>query len=320
MKKYAIGIDIGGTKISMVVGNRQGKILLHQVIPTRIGQHTKACLQDLVEHLKKMLAQTRIPKNQIAGIGMGLPGPVDSKKGIVPRSPHLGGWEGIRLRDFISKKMNLPCFMMNDANAAALGEKLFGEGKKVQSFVYMTISTGIGGGVVINGQIVEGASYVGGEVGHMTVVPKGESCKCGKSGCLEAYASGTAIARYVEREIKQGTRSCVLELMHEDGKITAQMVGQAARKNDVLALKAYEYAGFYLGIGIANILNILNPEMVILGGGVLKSAPKIFLQSMMESCKRDAWPQAFEAVKIVQTKLGDQVGNLGALALAFSRP
>jgi glucokinase len=181
----------------------------------------------------------------------------------------------------------------------------------------MTISTGIGGGVVANGELVEGASYVGGEVGHMTVVPAGDRCKCKKAGCLEAYASGTAISRYVERQMRKGVATKIPKFLEKNKRITAKVVGAAAKKGDRLALRSFARAGFYLGIGIANLLNILNPELIILGGGVLKSAPPIFFKAMRDSCELDAWPQAFEAVRILRTKLGDHVGDLGALALAF---
>ncbi len=315
--KYAIGIDIGGTKISMVLGTSSGKILARRLIATQTGSKTQQCLSEMVENLAGLLKDSGISKKQILGIGVGLPGPVDTQKGVVPRSPHLGGWKGFPLQKWLSKKMGLPVFVANDANAAAIGEKIFGLGRRAKHFIYMTVSTGIGGGLVVNRELVEGASFVAGEVGHMTVVPKGDACKCGKLGCLEAYASGTAIAAFAAREIKAGKASRISHFATQGNKLTAREVGLAAKKGDSLALKAYERAGFYLGIGIANLLNILNPELIILGGGVLKSAPRDFWRAMLQSAKREAWPQAFQAVKIVRTKLGDLVGDLGALALVF---
>jgi len=319
MSKLAIGIDIGGTKISMVLGTSSGKILARRVISTQTGAQTRSCLNELIQNIKLLLNGSSRVKKQILGMGVGLPGPVDSKKGIVPRSPHLGGWEGIPLRKLLLKALGLPVMLANDANAAVIGEKVFGQGRGAKNFIYMTISTGIGGGLVVNGQLVEGTSYVGGEVGHMTIVASGDPCKCGKKGCLEAYASGTAIARFVENEIQRGQSSKIPSFAGKGNKVAAREVGLAAKAGDRLALEAYCRAGFYLGIGIANLLNILNPEIIILGGGVLKSAPRLFWQSMLQSCQRDAWPQAWRAVQVRRTKLGDRVGDLGALALVFEK-
>lgn len=318
MKKYAIGIDIGGTKISMVIGTRTGKILRRRVIVTRTGRRTRQGIQELLENVKALIAESPVKKSQILGIGVGIPGPVDTQKGIVPLSPHLGGWKGMRLREILSRKLGLPVAMANDANAAVVGEKIFGQCRRAANFIYMTISTGIGGGIVANGALLEGASYVAGEVGHMTIVAQGDICKCGKQGCLEAYASGTAIANYAVHQIKRSRKSGISRLIPKGGKITAQMVGLAAAQHDALAIETYRRAGFYLGVGIANLLNVLNPEKVILGGGVLKSAPPVFWQSMLTGCRREAWPEAMKAVKITRTRLGDHVGELGALALAFN--
>ncbi len=315
--RYAIGIDIGGTKISMVLGNHSGKILARRLLATKTGRQTKLGLREIVQSIKLLLSKYPVSKKDIAGIGVGIPGPVDSGKGIVPKSPHLGGWEGLPLAKYLQKEIKLPVTLANDANAAAIGEKIFGQGRRVRHFIYMTISTGIGGGVVVHGKLLEGASFVAGEVGHMTIVPQGDLCKCGKKGCLEAYASGTAIASYAAGQIKKGRRSKITQFLTPGNKITARMVGLAAASRDPLALETYRRAGFYLGVGIANLLNVINPKIVILGGGVLKSAPKDFWREMLASARREAWPQAYQAVKIVRTKLGDHVGELGALALAF---
>jgi glucokinase len=297
--KYALGVDIGGTKTSVVLGSSQGKILARKLLLTRTGKKTRQGIEETVQALKALKSGPGKGK-RLLGVGVGIPGPMDSRNGVVQRSPHLGGWKGFPLKSFLERRLGLSVFINNDANAAALGEKVFGEGKRAGDFVYMTISTGIGGGVVVNGELVHGTSFVGGEVGHMTIVPDGERCKCGKRGCLEAYASGTAIARFAKKR-------------------NALEAGLAARKGSRSALAAYEQGGYYLGIGIANLLNILNPKVVVLGGGVLKSAPRIFWSSMLKSCKRNAWPQAYRAVRIVKTKLNDRVGDLGALALVFAR-
>lgn len=316
--KTAVGIDIGGTKISMVIGNSQGRILAENRIPTLAGAKAKEGIASLIQNLKNLIASSGIPKKQILGIGVGIPGPVNPKTGIVPVSPHLGGWQGTSLKKIIERETKLRVTMNNDANAAALGEKIFGQGRGVSDFIYMTVSTGIGGGIVIDGKLLNGTSHVAGEVGHMTIVPNGERCKCGKLGCLEAYASGTAIARFAAQELKRHGLSKMMTMMTQGRPLTAQVVGQCALKGDPLAIRLYELTGFYLGVGIANLLNILNPQKIILGGGVFKSAPKHFWKAMLASCKQAAWPDAFRAVKIVPSKLRGRVGDLGALALVFN--
>ena len=304
MIKYAIGIDIGGTKISLVLGTEKGKILARREIPTLTGSRTKTCIQNLAAHLKILIRESAIPKKKILGIGVGCPGAVNSCTGVLPRSPNLPGWQGMPLGKILKKATGLPVLLANDANAAALGESCFGAGKNSKNFIYITVSTGIGGGIVINGRLYEGSGFVAGEIGHVSMVPDGARCKCGKRGCLEAYASGTAIAGYY-REAKKKKVS------------GAKEVGMAAREGDKFAIESYKRAGYYLGIGLANLLNILNPEKIVIGGGVLKSAHKTFWRTMMKSAEQHAWPEAFRTVRIVRSQLKGCVGDLGALALVF---
>lgn len=315
-KNLALGIDVGGTKISITVGDRHGRILAHRLIPTRTGSQTQKGIEEILRNLKE-LANHPDFKNKILGIGIGIPGPVNTQKGIVPFSPHLPGWKGLPLKKVIQKSLRLPVRMANDANAASLGEKNFGQGRHLSHFVYITVSTGIGSGIVLDGKLLEGASFVAGEMGHMTLVPGGALCKCGKHGCLEAYASGTALTRMARESLARAQILEIIEASEISERLSAKVLGLAARKGNKAAIHLYETAGAYLGIGIANLLNVLNPEKVILGGGVFKSAPRHFWRSMMASCKINAWPEALKAVKIVPSKLRGQVGDLGALALVF---
>lgn len=317
--KTAIGIDIGGTKISMVLGTPEGKILARRKIATRTGSETKVCIRELAENLADLIKFASSRKLKVSAIGVGIPGAVDSIKGIVPRSPHLKGWKGMKLASLLRAQFRIPVFLANDANVAAVAEKVFGQARKCRDFVYMTVSTGIGGGIVVHGKLLEGTSFVAGEIGHMTLVPEGNSCKCGHFGCLEAYASGTAIARDAKEQILQGKRSSLAKYLDLEGRITARDVGLAAQEGDSLSIKVYEKAGYYLGIGIANLLNILNPEMVLLGGGVWKSSPPCFQKAMMKSCRQHAWAEAFKKVRIKKSKIKGSIGDIGALALAFEK-
>lgn len=311
--KYAVGVDIGGTKIAITIAGSNGKILKKKVITTLKGPKVKQCLGELSWSIKELISASRVKRNQIVGIGVGVPGPVNAKAGIVPKSPHMRGWKGTPLVSFLKKEIKLPVTMANDANATALGEGIFGQAKGIDDFIYMTVSTGVGGGIVANGKLIQGSDYVGGEIGHMIVVPQGELCPCGHQGCLEAYASGTAMASFAQRELSVGMKSKYLKSGEVDGKA----LGYAAKQGDKLALDIFERGGFYLGIGLATLLNVINPKLITLGGGILKSAPPIFLEKAKKTCKRHAWPEAYKSVTIKRSKLGSSVGDLGALALAF---
>lgn len=302
--KYAIGIDIGGTKISVTLGSSAGKILVRKKILTKTGPQSRSCVQEIVKSVEELVRDSRASGFKVLGIGIGAPGAVDSKKGILPRSPNLPGWAGIPIRKILHQRFKLPVMIANDANAAAVGEAVFGAGKRAKSLVYITVSTGVGGGIMIDGRLYEGAGFVAGEIGHISVVPEGKKCNCGSRGCLETYASGTAIAS----TYRSLTRKKVAG---------AKEVGAACRAGDKLALTSYREAAYYLGIGLANLMNILNPEVIVIGGGVLKSDPREYWPAVIRSAKRHAWPEAFRTTRILRSPLLGHSGDFGALALAF---
>lgn len=316
MKKI-VGIDIGGTKISLIVATVEGKILAHSGLPTRTGKtEARLCVNEMLRKLREMLVKARVRTRDLLGIGVCIPGPVNTQTGDIPWSPNLKGWEGMPLRQSLRRHFSVPVFMDNDANAAGFGEKIFGAGKQVRDFVYVTVSTGIGGGLVLDGKIHRGASFCGGEIGHIPVVPDGNLCECGKRGCLEAYASGTAIGKLARMELAKGKKSRLLELSPTVKRVTGETVTQAAFLGDKLSLEILGFAAKYLGVGLATLMNILNPGMIVLGGGVMNAGKNIW-NPMMASAKKEAWPAAFKACRIVKTELGEHVGNLGAAALVL---
>lgn len=314
--KYALGVDIGGTKTSITLGNSHGKILTKKLLPTLTGRRTLEGIKQMSEGLACLKADFPVVR-KIQGVGVGVPGPMNPKTGRVQRSPHLKGWEGFPLKSFLEKKLRLPVFVTNDANAAAVGEQFFGEGRGAKNFVYLTISTGIGGGIVLGGRLLLGSSFGAGEIGHTVVVTGGAKCGCGRRGCLEAYASGTAIADFVRQGMRHGRSSKIRRFMRQGGRVTAEVVALAAGEGDRLALEAFGRAGHYLGVGLANLINLLNPECLILGGSVTKSFRYLW-PSMRQSVRKQAWPSLYSACRIVRTRLGDRVGDLGALALVFA--
>ncbi len=316
--KYAIGVDIGGTKISIVLGTSAGKILSQKEISTQLGRSAQRSVREIIVSIKEILQNSGIPKKKILGVGVGVPGAVNAPKGILPRSPNLPGWAGLPLKKILSQATKLPVYLANDANAAALGESVFGAGKKAQNFIYITVSTGVGGGIVIRDRLYEGSGFVAGEIGHMSIVPEGEKCNCGQRGCLEAYASGTAIGNYVRKRMTRSNTK-IWKFLPKNRKFNARQVGMAAKEGDPLCIESYKQAGYYLGIGISILMNVLNPEKIVIGGGVLRSAHQIFWKNMLQSAKQHAWPEAFSTTRILKSQLQGRVGDLGALALVFKR-
>ena len=310
---YAIGIDIGGTKTSVSLGNLQGKILTRTVFPTEdvrttLGQ-AKRTIQAYLRKYDKKLKRTK-------GIGISCAGPLDLIRGVLIKPPNMPTWRNVPLKRIFSRSFALPVVVDNDANAAALGEATFGAGRKVNNLFYYTVSTGIGGGLIINGEIYHGASFDAGEIGHSVVLPGGAKCGCGKRGCLEALASGTAIAR-IARE-KATKSSLILKLAGKKKNIDAIIVAQAAQKGDRLAGSIYRQAAFYLGLSVTNVIQIINPEMIVIGGGVSK-AGKILFQPLIKTVRRYTWPRPYRSCKIVRAKLGDRVGDLGAVSLVLKK-
>ena len=316
--KYIIGVDIGGTKISVILGTSIGKILEKRIIKTQVGNKAQLSAAEISSVISEILSRRNIKSQKLLGIGIGVPGPVDPKKEKIERSPNLPKWEQIPLRPILKRRFNCPVFIENDANAAALGEKYFGAGRSVSDFVYITVSTGIGSGIVTNGRLVRGAGGAAGEIGHTTVQIAGEKCLCGKRGCLETYASGTAIAKFAKRALKTGRKSKILILAKKTAYVTGATVSEAASQGDRLAIEIRHQAADYLGTSLGNLINSLNPKRIILGGGVMEH-PHHFWKPMLKAVKREAWPYSLKDCQIVRTKLGNRVGDYGAMAIVLER-
>ncbi len=241
-------------------------------------------------------------------------GAIDPEKGIVTDSPNLPGWHNIPLKDEVEKAMGVRTFVINDATAAALGEHRFGAGRGVRNLIYLTVSTGIGGGIIIDNRLYSGASGSAGELGHMTIDVIGPRCACGNVGCLEVLASGKAVAREAQRLIAQGTRTAILEIAEGDVHyVTAQTVAAAASRGDAVAVSIINRAATYLGVGLVNLVNIFNPQMIIVGGGMGKMG-ELLLQPARQVVAERAFRHPASIVRIVTSELGDNSGVFGAVA------
>ncbi len=317
MPPYLIAVDLGGTQIRAALCDPQGQILRRIARPTLAAEGPAAVIRRLEEAIAAAMEGT--PPEQIAGIGIGAPGPLNPISGIILEAPNLPGWINVPLRNMISARFGLPTFLGNDANLAALAEYTFGAGRGRPDMIYLTISTGVGSGIIVDGEMVLGAYGLGAEAGHIIVDPKGPQCGCGHYGCLEAFASGTAIARYVVSRIKAGKKTRITKMVGDDlNKVDARVVNEAAKLGDKLAIQAFQRAGKHLGIGIASLLRLFNPTMIVLGGSVTK-AGTLLLDPMWTAIKEYAPAIYWEGLSVVQAALGDDVGLLGAAALAASQ-
>jgi glucokinase len=318
MVRFVLGIDIGGT--NLVVGSVAedgSRIVAAASEPTHAEAGAKDVLERLVNLADRAIAATRkeVSGAEILGVGVGAPGPLDTKRGIVLLTPNLG-WVNLPLRQIIHDRLGLPAALDNDANCAVLGEWWVGAARGARHAIGITIGTGIGGGLILEGKLYHGASDVAGEIGHTTIDTEGRRCKCGNYGCLEAYASGPNIALRAVEEIEAGAVSRLPTLVGGDlSKITAQTVYQAAQDGDDLALEVVNDTARFLGVGIGNLLNVFNPEVVVVCGGVTAAGDHLFVPLRREIARR-AFKPAVTACRIVPGELAGTAGVYGA-AKAF---
>jgi glucokinase len=318
-KKYSVGVDLGGTNIVSAIVNYQGKIVSHLKVPTLAGRGKEATIKRIIETIHENIIESSITLDNIIGIGIGAPGPLDIKRGIINFAPNLPGWRDVHLRKILEDEFDMKVVLENDANAAAWGERCFGVGRGVDNLVCFTLGTGIGGGIIIDGKIYHGSNYGAAELGHMTVNKDGPRCNCGNYGCLEAYSSATGIKNRIKNRIKEGIKSEFLNFDDDDELLESlrlKSIFETARKGDKLTKDIVEEAISYLGIAIANIANILNPEMVVLVGGITNEGDKL-LSPLRKEVKKRAFYSNYKSLKIVIGELGGHAGVLGAAALLW---
>ena len=308
------GIDLGGTKIYSVVATGEGQVRGEDERPTMVELGVQDCIQRMVDSLDEAARQAGVEASGLAGVAVAAPGPIDLIEGIITVAPNLG-WSNVPLRQLLSEKIGVSVLLENDANAAALGEFEYGAAREYDTLVYVTVSTGIGGGFVFDGKIFSGASGAAGEIGHMTVEPDGPRCFCGSRGCLEMMASGTAIARTGTLAVEEGRSEALAQLADADGKVSSEDVARAAAQGDPLANEILDEAARYIGIGLGSLINLINPEAIVVGGGVSKVGRR-FLDPVIAEAKRRSFPQSFGDCVITFAELGERIGALGAVAVA----
>ncbi|MGQ9496739.1 MAG: ROK family protein [Desulfotomaculales bacterium] len=311
---YVIGVDLGGSKIYTVLADDEGWVLNELEVPTQREEGYTAVVERIAATVREVWDTSGLPGKAPAAIGLGAPGPLDAEQGIVFLAPNLG-WRDVPLRDDLQRLLGVPVYLDNDGNLAALGEHTFGAGWGARDLLYVTVSTGIGGGLILGGQVYRGTGGAG-EIGHITVLPGGPRCNCGNQGCLEAVASGTAIARDARELIEGGRGKKILELAGEAENVTTPTVAAAARAGDPEAQALLDRAARFLGIGLAAAVNLLSPELIILGGGVMKSADLLWAE-MERELEARALAANYRRVRLARAALGGRAGGLGAVALAL---
>lgn len=312
---HLLGIDIGGTKTALCIGTDQGRILAGRRIPTdpHRPDHT---LARALETVRELLGECALDIGEIDAIGISSPGPMCSRRRMILETPNLPGWSGIRLGDYFERAFDRPTYMHNDANGAGLAEHLFGACKGMD-LVYLTMSTGIGAGIITSGTLLSGVCDLGGEVGHMTLDVNGPLCGCGKTGCWEAYCGGRRFAERFRQDLAEtGGHSAALGLANGDpGRITMKEICEAVRRGDPFALAHWDLFIEKMAHGIGLLLQALNPQAIILGTLAIHHGD-LFLPQVRARLPRYAWQGAIDACRIESTVL-KQIGELGALAIAL---
>ncbi len=312
------GVDLGGTKILVLVADTRGSVLGTARVPTMATQGPESVIGRIVDAVHAAAAGAQVATSELLGAGVSAPGPIDTSEGVITDPPNLPGWHNVPLARILRERLGIPVVLENDANCGAVGEHMFGAGRGYRHMLFVTISTGIGGGIIINNELYEGASGAAGEVGHIGVSVDGPTCGAGHVGCLEAFASGTAIAARARAMIAAGGLPRTARIAEHDPPLSAKTVQMAAEQGEAEASAIIASAGRYLGIGLASLINVFNPQAIVLGGGLTNMGDAI-LGPAVETARTRSFAQSFVDVRIVEGELGERVAALGAIAVARKR-
>ena len=311
----AIGIDIGGMSIKGAAVDSNGRVYEKFSMPFIKGEDGEITIRKLAETVKEYIAAQGL-EDKIAGIGLGSPGTLDVEHGIVNYANNLG-WNDLHVADIMHETLPYPVRLTNDANAASLGEAKYGAGKSYKTIIMLTLGTGVGGGIIIDGQLYEGNEGKGGELGHTVIVVDGEQCTCGRKGCLEAYASASALIRETKKAMRSNRRSLMWKISPDIDLVGGKVVFEAAKQGDAPAIKVLDEYIKYLGEGILNYCNIFRPNVIVLSGGIANAGPALFEPLNAYIKERNYGYKSTPEVKVVPAELGYDSGKIGAAALFF---
>lgn len=317
MTMSAVGIDVGGTKIAAGVVDSNGTILSRYYSRAHSGHPPPLVVDGIEEGFQAVLAESGLRKEEIAGVGVGCAGHVNSAAGLVLTNSNLPDWENVPLRDLVSQRLGVPVTVDNDTKCAALAEYRYGAGRGSRHMCYVTFSTGYGMGLVIDGKLYRGAIGTAGEIGHTVIVPDGALCTCGKHGCVMAYASGIALSRIASERVRAGEPTIIRSRCGSaPDHVSGEIIAEAARMGDRLALDLIESAGRYFGMSLANIVEALNPEVIVIGGGLARMGP-LLLEPCLEAMNENIHPVLVGVTRIEMAQLGEDAGLVGAATLLW---
>ncbi|MDP8296986.1 MAG: ROK family protein [Candidatus Orphnella occulta] len=314
IKNRILAIDFGATFVKFGLLNLKGEILKKGSFSTKAHLSRKSLVSRIITESELMITGL---KKSLLGVGIGVPGPVDYKKGVIYNLTNVKGWRGVPLRDIIRSQLKVPVFVDNDANAACIGEAKWGAAKGFKDVVCITLGSGLGSAVMIDGKIFRGRGYSAAEMGHMCIERHGLKCNCGSRGCLETFAGNSYIVKEAVNRLKRGEKSILSKLT--DGKlseITPKLIHEASKKGDQFSIKVWQRMGENVGIGLSNIVNIFNPEVIVIGGGLAKSG-KFLFDSIKTTVKARAMPIFTKDLKIKKAKFIEDAGTVGAAALVI---
>jgi len=297
VKKFIIGIDLGGTNLKIALLDLKYKIRHKKVLGTKKFSRKESLILEVVSSVNKIIQDNNLKRANILGVGLGLPGPIDSRNGLVHFFPNIPGWKEVKLRDILKRKLRLPIFLDNDANLMALAEFKLGAAKGSSNAVCLTLGTGVGSGVIINGELYRGSSFAAGEIGHIPINECGPKCNCGGVACLEAYVGNNAISREASRVFGR--------------EVSLEDLSLLAKKGNKKASSVWKCTGRYLGVALTGVVNLLNPDIVVIGGGVA-NAGTILFDEIRKTILLRAMPVQAKHVKIAHAKLGSDAGLIGA--------
>ena len=319
-ERPVVGVDLGGTTVLSAVIDPAGKILSRAKVRTQADTGVENVLDRIAGCVREAIECARLEVSDIAGMTIGSPGPLDSEKGIVIDAPNLGGWKNVPLADGIHERIGVRTFVENDVDAGTLAEFVYGAARGASSVVGVFVGTGIGGGVIIDGKLVSGASGISGEIGHIIVRTGGDKCGCGLRGCMEAYAGRKNMARWMRQAVQKGEESMLADVLADDiMKLKSKKLKKAWKAEDPLTRRALGRACKFLGAGIGSVINLLSPDVIVMGGGVYEALGKELLPILIPEVKRNALKACAENVRIVLAELGDDAVVLGAGVMARRR-
>ena len=311
---YKLGVDLGGTKILIALAKEGGEIVNSGKFPTRASEGVSKVLDHLICCIGEVVSARGISRHELEGAGICVAGFFDIRSRTMISSPNLPGWEQFPLEQELKKRLKIPILVENDANAAAYGEYLYGAGKGKKNMVNITLGTGIGGGIITEGRIYRGSGGFAGEMGHITVLPQGPLCGCGNYGCLESLSSGSAIAREGRLLLKAGVGGFLRKIAGKENELTASHVFEAARNGDRGAAEIIDKAAYYLGLALSFVVNILNPEVITMSGGMAQTG-ELFFAPVRRYLKETAIPPSGDMVSVIPAVLGEEAGVKGVLSL-----